>query len=300
MASHVKTATATAATIPTEVGAGEPDDQQRDELAEGPHVWPLPAAMLAAASASPGDDDSQVTTSTSDAIKTIQRPQPICRPMAWPNNSVLCALTWKASYTTPPRPMFERFTHEFLYPPTSLGRESQGHCRPGSLAHHDDAFVFASSLDNSSMAAWAPASTSWSTTQLGPDRGARSVLRSRSRSQGCPGSDPCPGHEPARSNRPTRVGARDTGQTPRSRLLHKLIQAPALACHRRFDRPRKAAVADEQPEFDVAILGVVGEVRTRQQDDFVVDDDELGVADDRPARRAGSPTGRPWRGATAP
>lgn len=51
-----------------------------------------------------------------------------------------------------------------------------------------------------------------------------------------------------------------------------------LAGHRGFNRPRKAAVANQQTELDVAVFGIVGEVCACQQHDFVVDDDELGVA----------------------
>ena len=53
-----------------------------------------------------------------------------------------------------------------------------------------------------------------------------------------------------------------------------------LAGHRLLDRSRKPVVRDPQPELDIRVLGVVGEVSARQQNDLVVDDDELGVAHD--------------------
>jgi len=53
-----------------------------------------------------------------------------------------------------------------------------------------------------------------------------------------------------------------------------------LAGHGGLDGLGEGGVPDEEAELDVAILGTEGEVGAGEQQYFVVDDDELGVADD--------------------
>ena len=58
-----------------------------------------------------------------------------------------------------------------------------------------------------------------------------------------------------------------------------------LARHGGLDGLGERDVADEDAELNVAVLRAEGEVGAGEQQDFVVDDDELGVADDALARR---------------
>jgi hypothetical protein len=70
-----------------------------------------------------------------------------------------------------------------------------------------------------------------------------------------------------------------------------LIEPAVFDAHGVFDGLREGGVVDEQAEFDVAVLGIVGEVRAGRQDDGMVDDDDLGVADQpvTPRRPPGLP-----------
>lgn len=53
-----------------------------------------------------------------------------------------------------------------------------------------------------------------------------------------------------------------------------------LAGHGGLDKLGEGRVVDEETKLDVAVLGAEGEVGAAEQQHFVVDDDELGVADD--------------------
>src|SRR5699024_3680403 len=83
--------------------------------------------------------------------------------------------------------------------------------------------------------------------------------------------------------RPT-VRRSSTTRTPRiTGELRQFVEAAVFAGHVAFDGGGEPGVVQEEAEFDVAVLSAVGEVRAGQKYHLVVDDDELGVADDAPA-----------------
>lgn len=70
-----------------------------------------------------------------------------------------------------------------------------------------------------------------------------------------------------------------------------------FADHRALDGLSESRIVDEEPKLDVLVLGAEREVGARQEKDFVINYDELRVADDRLAvgQHGGLVDSRVWK-----